>query len=192
MSGELNPLEYPQAWDVIMIGGVVSPGICKVSGIKRINEWDIKKGKGSQGATITFVQKPPAKFSVQIFLWRPQDFTDWDNFRPFLKYDPTKKEVQAIDIWHPALADVDISSVVTESIGGVTHEGAQLYSVTIEFLEYFPPPKTSSVGNPTGSKQNAEGAKGNKNNPPGDTPKDADAELVKQNQDLAKQAQDSW
>src|SRR5262249_22088049 len=122
---------------------------------KREHEWDIKKGKGTLGGTVTFVGRPPAKGSIIFYLWTPAHFTAWDKFRAILKFDPTKKTVQAVDIFHPSLADIEVKSVVTESIGNIVHEGQQLYSITVDFLEYFPPPKTPAIGTPTGSKSNS-------------------------------------
>lgn len=151
-SGAINPIDYPQDWDVVRIGQAISPGICKVGEFKRAHEWDVKKGKGTLGATVTFVARPPAKGSITFKLWTSAHFTAWDSFRPLLQYDPTKKSVQAVDIYHPSLADIGLTSVVTESIGNIVHEGDQLYSITVEFLEYFPPPKGSAVSTPTGSR----------------------------------------
>jgi hypothetical protein len=152
-SGALNPIQNPQSWDNFLIGQTLSPGIIPIGGItfKRKHEWDIKKGKGTTGGTVTFVGRPPAEGTIRIQLWSPQTFADWANFLPLLKYDPSKKAPQAVDIYHPALADVDINSVVIEEIGIVEHVGNQLYEVELSFIEYFPPPKASAVGTPTGS-----------------------------------------
>lgn len=157
MSGDVNPIENPQAWDVVEIGQVESPGMCKVSGFKRSNEWDIKKGKGTVGATATYVGKPPAKGTIVFYLWTVAHFHEWDEFRPLLKYDPTKKAVQAVDIWHPALADIDVNSVIVDDIGQIEHEGQQLYSITVSLTEYFPAPKKSAVGTPAGSTSTQKG-----------------------------------
>jgi len=156
MSGQVDPISFPTAWDYIFVGGVINPGVCKVSEFKRAHEFDVKKGKGALGATVTFVGRPPAKGSIQFLLWKSQHFVDWDIFRALLKYDPTKKKVQAIDIYHPSLADIDVNSVVTESIGNIVHEGDGLYSITVEFLEYFPPPNKPAVSTPTGAQQNVQ------------------------------------
>ncbi len=157
-SGAVNPIDFPQAWDAIVLGGVTSPGKCEVSEAKRSHEYDVKKGKGTLGATITFVGRPPAKFSVKFFLWQASHFAQWDAFRPLLKYDPTKKKVSAIDIYHPSLADVEINSVVVESIGNIMHAGDGLYTISVDFLEYFPPPKASAVSTPNGSTSGTSGA----------------------------------
>jgi hypothetical protein len=156
----LNPIENPEAWDVITIGGTESPGICTLSGFTRNAEFDVKKGKGSLGATVTFVQRPPIEGSIKFQLWEPAHFEEWATFRKLLKYDPTKKAITALDIFHPALAEIDLKSVVCKSIGATSHDGKQLYSVTCEFLEYAPPPKKSAVGSPAGSKSNGTGASG--------------------------------
>lgn len=151
-SGSVDPISFPETWDVIIIGQATSPGLCKISDVKRGFEWDVKKGKGTLGGTVTFTGRPPAKFSVTFRLWLADHFTEWDLFRPLLKFDPTKKTVRAVDIYHPALADIEIHSVVTEGIGGIIHEGDGMYTITVEFIEYFPPPKAAAVGTPSGSK----------------------------------------
>ena len=147
-SANLDPITNPQAWDTITVAGITSP-ICQIGEFKRAHEWDVKRGKGSDGATITFTGRPPAKGSVKFLLWTPAHFTLWQQFVPLFKYDPTKKAPQPVDVYHPALDDIQLKSVVTESIGTIQHEGNQLYSVTVEFLEYFPAPPKSAVSTPT-------------------------------------------
>jgi hypothetical protein len=156
--GIMNPIDNPETWDSVQIGGTTSPGVCHVGEWKRHHDFDIKKGKGAQGATITFVQKPPAEGSIEFELWTADHFNAWDLFLPLLKYDPTKKDIQAIDLYHPSLDAIDVHSVVCTKIGNVVHKGEQLYSITVDFLEYFPvapknassTPNTSSTGNGTG------------------------------------------
>lgn len=150
-SGAVNPLDNPEAWDSVQISGQPSPGLCKLSGFRRNFEWDVKKGKGTIGGTVTFVGRPPAKGSITFKLWTPAHFAQWDLFRPLLKYDPTKKAVQAVDLYHPSLADVDMNSFVTENVGAIEHDGNGLYTIAVDFLEYFPPPKASAVSTPSGS-----------------------------------------
>jgi hypothetical protein len=147
--GSSNPLDSPQAWDVVVISGVTCPGIVEMGEWKRQHDFDVKKGKGTVGGTVTFVQKPPAEGTIKFLLWTAEQFAAWDTFLPLLKYDPTKKTVSAVDIYHPALDAIDVSSVVTTKIGNVVHEGKQLYSISVDFLEYFPPPNASAVSTPT-------------------------------------------
>lgn len=178
-SGNINPIKTPQAWDYITIGGINSPGMCKLGDVKRKHDFDRKKGKGTVGETITFTQKPAAEFTVTFYLWLEEHFTEWDEFREHLKYDPTKKEIQAIEIYHPSLLDLEIHSVVTASLGAIKHEGKQMYSIKVDFLEYFPASKTSAVSTPTGSNQNADPPNNKK---PGTPPNNAQDELDKEAQ----------
>ncbi len=154
MPRALNPFDDPAEFDIIEINGQVCPGICELSGWKRPTEWDVKKGKGTKGGTATLSQLPPAKGSVKFKLWTPQQFEDWADFRKNFKYDPTKKTINAVDVFHPSLAEIDIVSVVTESIGAVEPEGKGLFSITVELLEYLPPPKKTASGTPSGSSSN--------------------------------------
>lgn len=173
-SADFNPLDNPDVWDTIAVGSMVNPGICKIGDIKRKNTWDVKKGKGTLGATITFVGRDPIEFTITFYLWLPEHFTEWGEFRKQFEFDPTKKGVSAVGVFHPALADIGIDSVVTESIGALKNEGKNMWTIEVGLLEYFPPPKKAATGTPNGSKSSGanNGAK-----PPG-TPSDpiADAQ----------------
>ncbi len=183
MPSLINPFDNPSDYDVVKIGGIECPGICQLSGFKRLTEWDVKKGKGTKGGTATLTQLPPAKGSIKFMLWTPFHFEAWDAiFRAQFKYDPTKKTVNAVDIYHPTLAAIDLHSVVTESISAVEHEGKGLYSITVELLEYLPPPKKSATGTPSGSKSNDGGAgkSGKSDDPIADAQQAEIAKLLKE------------
>ena len=151
----LDPIFNPESWDKVQIGLFSSPGICTVKGAERKYGWDIKKGKGTIGGTLTFNEAPPVESTITFLLWEHQHFLDWANFRPLFKYDPTKTQTTAIDIYHPSLADIDVKSVVCKKVGAIEHQGKQLYSVDIDLIEYHPPPKKSAVATPSTSKPNA-------------------------------------
>jgi hypothetical protein len=163
MSGlaTLDPIANPQAWDAILVAGHQSPGVCFLSGFKREQVFDKKKGKGTKGNTLTYVQGPSVEGTIKFLLWDNgtgatghNHFAEWDAFVPFLQYDPTKKKVQAIDLFHPALAAISATSFVCEEIGACEQEGEpgqQLYSITIKLCEYYPPSKSSAVGTPSTS-----------------------------------------
>lgn len=184
----LNPLADAQAYDKVEIGGEECPGIIDpkgLSGFKRETEWDVKKGKGTKGGSMTLSQLPPAKGSIKFLLWREEHFTQWDeSFRGKFKYDPTKKSVNAVDIFHPSLAKNNINSVVCESIGPETNEGLGLYSITVDLLEYLPPPPKAATGTPSGSTSNTNkaGASGKTDDPIADAQQAEIAKLLAQAQ----------
>jgi hypothetical protein len=143
------------AWDVVVVAGVTSPGVVKVDKPKREYKWDAKCGKGTQGSTTTFVGTPPVKVKMTFSLWTFDQFADWDSFRALLLLDPTKSSPTALEVYHPSLADLNIHSLVTEDVGGLVHEGKGLFTVEVNFLEYFPAPPTSAVSTPSTSNGNA-------------------------------------
>ena len=53
MSGQVDPISQPSAWDVIKIANVTSPAVCKVGEFKRARDFDEKHGKGAIGSTLT-------------------------------------------------------------------------------------------------------------------------------------------
>lgn len=156
MSAVASVFDDPQAYDKAIIGGVECPGIVKgVDAFKTKREFDVKKGKGVFGATITFVGRPPSTGSITFYFWNREQEQEWITFRDQFKFDPTKKTINAIDIYHPWLAEIDMTSFVCEGIGAVKDEGKKLYSITVDLLEYFPPPNKNATGTPGGSTSSA-------------------------------------
>lgn len=153
-SAALDPVGNPQAWDTVTVAGMKSPGLIPKGGLRcpRKFKWDTKEGKGAQGGTSTFVGRPLPDGSLKLQFWLTAHFLEWSFFLPLLKYDPTKRAPSAVDIYHPSLADLDISSIVVDEIGNIEHAGDGLYEVEVKFHEYSPPPKASAVSTPTKSK----------------------------------------
>ena len=143
-----DPLTHAREEDVFRIGGVVSPGLAKFEGFERQFGWEVKKGKGAKGSTVTLNEYPPIEGTVTIQLWETFHFDEWEAFRPLLKYDPTKKKEQALDWYQQSTEDVELKSVVCKGYTPRKHVGNGLYEITIKFIEYNPPPKKPAVGNP--------------------------------------------
>lgn len=146
-----NPIVFPALYDAVIIGGIVSPGKATVAGFARAYEWDVKKGKGSSGATITAQGEAPAKGTITLTLWEGgfgpdgrDHFAEWDAMRQLLA-QPSGKTITAHDIFHPYLQDVGVTSIVVEELGTVEPKGGGLYEVAIKALEYKPPKKTGGT-----------------------------------------------
>jgi hypothetical protein len=152
-----DPWNNPTAWDVIQFGGVTSPGICEVGEFNREYEFDTKKGKGAAGAVSTLTGLPPAKGKVKFWLWMASHATQWDAFVAILKQYPTKQAVNAATIYHPGLAFIDVNQVTVTKIGSPVKEGGGPFlSITVDFLEYAPPPAVSITSTPITAVQEAD------------------------------------
>lgn len=156
-----NPIKNPQGWDTVSISGVNTPGLAKLSEPVRAYEWDVKVGKGAFGSTTTFTGRVPARFTMELTLWREEHFADLEDLYSRLKYDPTKiafnpatgyfSGITAFDIYHPSLVAVNIKSVVVEKIGAPVHQGKGVYTASFSFIEFYPPPPVPVVNTPAQS-----------------------------------------
>ena len=184
----ISALVNTSAEDIIVVGGVNCPGYMKFTEMpKRAYEWDKKKGKGTKGETKTFVQMPASDGKVLFYLWLDEHFVAWESFRPLFKYDATKKAVSAIEVYHPALAEIELHSVVTEYLTARKYEGKGLWTIEWSFGEYFPAEAGNATGTPTGSTQYADPPQGSA---PGNQGKDGASQLDEENRKLAKEAAD--
>jgi hypothetical protein len=155
--GQPDPLNFPSSWDHIIITGptsngqLTSPGIIPANGIQGFDRrfgWHFKKGKGSIGETATFVNAPNAKGKITFHLASTADFIAWANFLPALMYQPGKSSDQANEIYHPALAALNIAQVVTEAISPIRHMGKGLYVVEVELHEWTVVPQVNVTQTP--------------------------------------------
>lgn len=159
-SAGLNPINDASSCHFITISGVPSPGAIPVDGIhgfERETGWDVKKGKGTQGATLTLKTFPPITGSVAFQLWLPEHFIQWTSFVEILRYNPAKKptsssSADALDIWHPSFDDIKLTKVVTHKISPWRHTGRGMYIATIDFIEWQEPPAVSVVSTTNTSK----------------------------------------
>lgn len=90
MSLYLDPLTHPDAWNYVIFKGVRTPGKATVSGWARANEYDVKVGKGTAGATETLKGQPPAKGKITFWAWTPAHFSAWNPILDILRFDPSK------------------------------------------------------------------------------------------------------
>jgi len=157
-----NPLTSPEQFDFLNVAGVLSPGIFKLEGGERPYKWDVKDAAGTQGATETYRGlRPSEDIKGKFLLWTVEQIDEFFNtFVPLLHYDATKKAPQPINVLHPVLAANGITNLVTKNVGPLVHEdGKQLWSVTVEFIEYRPAQKKNATTTPKSSKTttNAQG-----------------------------------
>jgi hypothetical protein len=152
-SATLDPIRNSNTWAKFQLKGQLSAGTIPkggVKGFKRETGWDIKKGKGTQGATLTLKDQPPAKGSFTLQLFTPQDFADWDTFvLGVLSLDAKQQQAQGLAIYYPALSSVGVTTVVVSHYTAPEHQGKGMYHVTIDLIEWSSPPPVNVTSTAT-------------------------------------------
>lgn len=147
-----NPLINPEAFDKITMAGEVNPGLFRLQGAERIYDWDVKDGPGSQGSVVTYRGwKPTDDLVFRFEAWTAAQIDALASYVDRFRYDATKVSPKPVDVYHPILAANEIYSVIIKSIGPLTLEDKQLYSITIKAAEYRPPAKKNATTTPKAS-----------------------------------------
>jgi hypothetical protein len=133
-----------------MIGGQPTPGTIParggMRGFKRETGWDIKAGKGIQGATLTLKTLPPVEGTVTCQLINDNDFANWDALViNVLSISPAKQRAAGLPWYYPGHTSIGLTSVVVKHYTPPEHQGKGLYLVSFEIIEWSKPPKTSIV-----------------------------------------------
>jgi hypothetical protein len=156
-SALLDPHTNPQAWMVLLVENQPTPGwITEMTGFGLKTGWDVQHGKGAKGATLTLTTQPTSKGSITWTIPNsiPLLFSQWAEFLPKFKYQPDKNTAtNAVSVYHPALADVGITSVVVEEISIWKHNGRGKYERKIDFIVWTPPPVQSIVSTPARARE---------------------------------------
>ncbi len=149
-----NPIDDPELYDSIVLGGVSSPGKVTLSGHDRKIGWDVKKGNGQAGASMTRTSEDPVVVTATFYLVKDEaqgidDFADWPAFDRLIRSTVAGPTPKALDVYHPDLAANDIKSLVLDTFGGVSHDGKGGQTIVVKFSEYKPPKPKG--GSPKGS-----------------------------------------
>jgi hypothetical protein len=127
------------AWDVLILGGGKVPGIARVEA-RLGRRLDMKKAKGAHGASLTDEGYDPAQITITITIWEREHLDALRNFvaklRPKSTADPA-----AVDVVHPQLQFLGITSIFIKEISAPRPVGQGLYDVVFQAIEYMPLPK---------------------------------------------------
>lgn len=147
----LNPLDHPDAYDVMSVGGVVMPGQPQLGDISRALEWDKKPAKGKTGGNPTLKAKPLQEFTVDFEMWESAQAITWATLvLPMLRRATQDEDPQALELVHPYLADLDIEAATVVSYTPVRMQAKGKMVATIRFLESRRP--RAAEGTPTKAK----------------------------------------
>lgn len=137
--------QFP-AWDVVRLAGQVLPGLCGIRG-GRAQRIDIKKSKGQNFGTLTSQGYDPAEITITERIWTPQQLSALWVMMPILEpLFAASGIVQAVDVYHPALALRSITSVIIKKIGVLKPSSIkEVWEQDIELIEYRPTKKKQNV-----------------------------------------------
>ncbi len=159
-SPTLDPIKNSNLWHAFTLKGISSPGTIAKGGhkgFKRETGWDVKKGKGTKGATLTLTSQPPAKGSFTLQLFTTQDFADWDAFvLNVLSIDPEIQKATGLAIYYPGLSSIGVTEVVVAHYTAPEHMGKGMYHVTIDLVEWSQPPPANVTSTPDSTSPDAD------------------------------------
>jgi hypothetical protein len=142
--GTPNPIEDSALWSFCWLGGEQLPAVCEVTGASGV-DLDVKKAKGSDGATITDNGYTPAKLSLKA-TFVPQFFAKMqeicDRLNPRKPGGPRKP----VEIRHARTDFLGIHSVYIQEISTPDTDDRGMMSLSISLLEWVPEPKKTKTG----------------------------------------------
>jgi hypothetical protein len=144
MADDLDLPEWetaPELWNGCGLGGYQLPGIVTVEDASTGRRLDTKKAPGADGAGIADKGLELAKFKITVTIWTQEHLTAWRDMQPTILPRERVSERKALEIVHPALVDLGITSVYVQKITALVPgsiPGAR--TATIHVVEYIPKP----------------------------------------------------
>lgn len=133
------------AWDTLILGGNVWPGVASLSGQGVSRDIDVKKAPGEDGATFTDKGYEPARLTARLLIYNWQDFAMLQMLLPDVHPRRKGGTTQPLDIYHPITALLGIQTVYVDKIPIVEHDKANGWiSVELSMIEWMPAPKPKS------------------------------------------------
>ncbi len=137
-------LDDPDSWDTLVIGGETLPGVVRVPDPETGRDFDVKKAKGKKKASISNNGDPPRKWTVE---WMIDPRLHWDEVLriwPTIQPRQEGKNLQPLEVVHPAFALHGFRTALVESIKGPSvSKGLQTFQLTL--LEKEPPKPAAGV-----------------------------------------------
>lgn len=152
-SAPWDPITQPV--DKIRLSGVDSPGLCEITGAGSPRKWDEVESAGWSGGAVIYHGIRLSHFTVNLYLYDPQDWIDWDRFRPLVMRAPMGSLPRTHTIWHPVLAEVGIAACVVEDVKAPVQVDDGVWLIEIPMIESRIP-KKGAVVKPTGADASTE------------------------------------
>src|SRR5688500_9115126 len=147
------------AWNTVQLGDIILPGVCTVTGFDAGQDVDVKKQKGSDGATLEDNGKDPAEGKIEAQI----NEALWPAWQKIIaKIHPRMPGAARAprEIIHPKPNILGIRDIYVRkiSIQGPTARGGM--KITIDCIEWCPKPKSvkKAAGKPDTAAQQSIGA----------------------------------
>jgi hypothetical protein len=101
---------HASAWDVVSIGGVRLPGLCRIDG-KKGRRHDKKLVAGGDGSDPSSLGYDPAEFTVTVRMWTDDQLRAFEAMLPTLLPRNGKGNPKPITVSHPALSLFGINAL---------------------------------------------------------------------------------
>lgn len=135
-----DPILNPGAWDVLIAAGQQHPGLFKLGQgtSPRKYKWDVKDAPAMQGAFMTYRGwQPTLDIKGTFVFWEPQQVEQFYATYAQLWYlDARKLGVKPVTVYHPALAANDITLLVPVTVGELTGNARDGWSISYTWHEY--------------------------------------------------------
>lgn len=132
-----NPWDQPV--DTVILRGVAAPGIASIENAKRVFKWDQVAGYGADFAIAIYRGKLPVAFDIVIKLHTPAEYAAWGDFRNIVLTPPALGNPKALDIGHPFLYELGVTSCVIGEVSQPVDDGTGAWTVRISALEWKRP-----------------------------------------------------
>lgn len=152
----VSPFRFPAIWDSLSLGGgaFTWSGKIQFSGAKRAYNWQVKVPPGVQGEVYTYRGLHTHPFKMRLEVWTDPQWALLPGLLAFFTYDALKPNpngtANPVDIYHPALAAVDISQVLCLEIEApeVDQDRTGAAWWTFVLREYRPAPPQNVTNTP--------------------------------------------
>lgn len=160
MGGVPSWIEDPDLWDEIYIGDAYFDETnVDIEGTPFGNEFDVKKSKGSDGASITDQGYRPWQPKVSVLLWTQFHWEQYQVLLALYQPQPGKKGTKVVRFQHPIFDLYKKNRFKIEFIYPLKHQGAGKWLMQLDIVEYFEVPKPKPKPKPNGDEAAPEGSR---------------------------------
>lgn len=134
--------EDPLVWDTVEIAGKKFPGVATIRGPGLKRKIDVKKPKGSDGASLKDEGIEPAKLEITLLIWNRFFWEQLQGLIPIIT--PRKKggARRPTTIVHPLTRLLNITNIYIDGIPIPEHDKQNGFlRVKFTAIEWFPAPK---------------------------------------------------